>query len=463
MIRIATLFSLTVIWIGLSQANAQTLSLTAPSTKICQLTGDVDWTTNQPTNAQTYTRDGLDAVDLGFPVDAYPGPLYFLFGDAWPTKHPPGSIPSVPPDDAVGWTMRTTPPDAATCMDMKIIASDRGTFAHPTVVPAIKQGSFNVPSGGVFVDKSLFAFFWTDHCAKPGVLTPDPGAPISIPPMTSTCLEGPQLNSVGQSVIARAKLNDPVLFDQTAAPPPSFVALPNHSMPSGFVYVSAARAQPGLIPGDVQSKFTEAAIPVFGVPRYRASVPYLAMAPLTSFGNPQTWSFYAGMNGGQPVWISRQQWEAGHNASGQWTPPPGAQIYYPAFAGEQCVGEHSITWNEPLHAWLMLYNCGLTSIQARTAPAPWGPWSVPTVLLSAQQDPGVYCTLIMDTAGCTSFTRRQYWQAGMPGFFYAPYVLNRFTQNTSAGNNRSATIYWTLSTWNPYQVIIMKSGLAMLP
>src|SRR5580704_8874595 len=153
MLRIAAaVTALLAVVFAITVAQAQTLSLTAPSTKICQLTGDVDWATNQPTDAQTYTRAGLDAVDLGFPVDAYPGPLYLLFGDAWPTKHPPGSIPSVPPDDAVGWTTRTAPPDAATCLDMQIVSTPRGSFAHPTVIPEIKQGSFNVPSGGVFVD-----------------------------------------------------------------------------------------------------------------------------------------------------------------------------------------------------------------------------------------------------------------------------------------------------------------------
>src|SRR5580698_9334816 len=84
-----------------SQSDALTVSLVAPSTKVCQLTGDTDWATNTPTAARTWTRYGLDAVDLGFPVDSGDGPLYFLFGDAWPIKHPPSSMPSVPPDDAI--------------------------------------------------------------------------------------------------------------------------------------------------------------------------------------------------------------------------------------------------------------------------------------------------------------------------------------------------------------------------
>ncbi len=70
-------------------ADAATLSLLGSSTKVCQLTGETDWATNQPTAAQTLSNFGLDAVDLGFPVDSGAGPLYFLFGDALPNGHPP--------------------------------------------------------------------------------------------------------------------------------------------------------------------------------------------------------------------------------------------------------------------------------------------------------------------------------------------------------------------------------------
>jgi hypothetical protein len=94
-----------------------------------------------------------------------------LFGDALPPGHPPNSILSVPPDDALGSTMRTTPPDSTACLDLQLITSAPKTFAHPTVQPTIQQGTFNVPSGGVFLDNTFYAFFWTDHCAFPSGLS----------------------------------------------------------------------------------------------------------------------------------------------------------------------------------------------------------------------------------------------------------------------------------------------------
>ena len=134
-------------------ANAATLSLLGNSTTVCQLIGETIWDTGTPgtaTAAKTLSNFGLGGVDLGFPVDSGSGPLYFLFGDGVPPGHPPNSLPTVPPDDALGYTSRTTPPDSVTCLDLQLATSAPKKFAHPMVAPTIQQGSFNVPTSGVF-------------------------------------------------------------------------------------------------------------------------------------------------------------------------------------------------------------------------------------------------------------------------------------------------------------------------
>jgi hypothetical protein len=437
-------------------AEAATLSLVGTSEKVCQLTGETDWATNTPTAARTMTNFGMDGTDLGFPIESGSA-LYLLFGDTWPINHPPASIPSVPPDDALGWTTRTAAPGGRGCLDLKL-ATARRSFAHPTVTPAIKQGLFDVPSGGIFLDNRLYAFFWTDHCAQPSPLAPDPVTPLSLPAAAGTCLEIPVINSVGRSVLAWADTANPVAFHQTISGP---ITTRMARMPSGFVYVTAAQTPPHIRP-ILQARAP--AIAVFGAARYRASIPYLAMAPRATFSDPATWSFFAGITDGHPVWVTRTEWESGHNAAGAWTPPAGAEIF--GGAGERCVGEHSVTWNAPLHAWLMLYNCG-GAIKARSAPEPWGPWSAPTVLLSAAHDPWVACTLVMTPAGCPGLVRRNYWPTlpngnAVMGGFYAPFVLNRYTQASASVATKAgqATIYWIVSTWNPYNVVVMKSTLA---
>lgn len=442
-----TAIILAAITAPITAGHAATLSLVGPSTKVCQLIGETDWLTHLPTAARTATNFGLDAVDLGFPVDSgAPGRLYFLFGDAVPNGHSPTAIPSAPADDALGFTTRTAAPDAATCLGLELVTSAPKVFAHPIVAPTIQQGSFNVPTGGVFLNNTLYAFFWTGHCVIPSALTPDPITPLRRPAPSATCPETPDNSSIGRSVLAAAVPANPVSFHWTApANDPLFL-----NMPSGFVYASAALPAPGTPPE----------VPVFGVPRYRAGIPYLALAPRASFGNPDTWRYFAGIAGGSPVWISRQQWESGHDAGGEWMPPRGAEIFAASPAGERCVGEHSVTWNAPLHVWLLLYVCEPWTVEARFAPDPWGPWSPPIAMLSAIQTPGLVCTLIQGVSPCPGLTPGGAWA----GAFYAPFVTDRYTQNATPpgpGQPKRATIYWLVSTWNPYTVVVLQSTLEL--
>jgi hypothetical protein len=441
--------------VAISGANGADLSLIGSSAKVCQLTGEQDWASNTPTAAQTLSNFGMDGTDLGFPVEAG-NRLYLLFGDTWPINHPAGSFPSVPPDDALGWTTRTTTPDANTCLDLQI-ASTRHVVRPPTVQPVIKQGLFDVPAGGIFHDGALYAFFWTDHCATPNPLSPNATAPLMRPAANTKCIEIPQLNSVGRSVLAKALPANPTAFSQIAYSAISRTSL----MPSGFVYVTAVHAV-GRSVEKIEAVRKPKAVMVFGAPRYRASIPYLAMAPGDTFDSPATWKFYSGTADGHPVWISREQWESGHTADGAWTPPAGAEIFTAGSDSERCIGEHQVTWNTTLETWLLLYNCG-GKIEARWAPEPWGPWSDPITLLSRAHDPWVNCELVMSAAGCPGMVRRNYWpgvSATVPGGFYAPFILSRFTQPLKAiEGKRRAAIYWTVSTWNPYNVVVMRSVL----
>jgi len=248
-------------------ADAATLSLVGNSTTVCQLIGETIWDTGSPgtpTAAKTLSNFGLGGIDLGFPVDSGSGPLYFLFGDGAPPDHPPNSLPTEPPDDALGFTSRTTPPDAATCLDLQLVTSSPKKYAHPAVTPKIQQGWFNVPTGGVFFDNTFYAFFWTDHCFIPSPLEPNPRTPLRLP-TPCACVETPQNSSVGRSVLAHATAGNPLDFHWQ--PPPEGLLFTN--MPSGFVYVSATDPPPGLAPPNPLAS----AIPVFGVPRYRASIP----------------------------------------------------------------------------------------------------------------------------------------------------------------------------------------------
>ncbi len=425
------------------------VSLVGQSAKICQLDGETDWASGKPTAAQTLTNAGMQGGDLGYPVE-HKGKLLFFFGDSWPPMHPGGAAGEIPPDDAIGITTRTQTPDASECVGMKVRTSKPKTFARVTVTgpQTINQGFFNVPSGGVNAGGDLYAFFWTGHCDQPANLLPSASDPLARPASSAGCPETDARSSIGYSVLAQSS-DDGLTF--TIPKSGKHIV----SMPIGFVYTIGvdAAAIRGL-PSD-----QKLGVLIFGVPRYRASTPYLAYAPVNSFADPSTWKFFTGLSSkGKPTWVSTTQWAA---HKGPWAPPTSAEILAPTSDADRCIGEFSVTWNRPLHSWLMLYNCSGSGILARVADAPWGPWSAPTTLLSAAT-PGVHCTLIMQASGCGGQTNS--WPKKkdgtyVEGGFYAPFVMNRYTEDV-AGPTRTATIYWVVSTWNPYEVVVMQSTLA---
>jgi hypothetical protein len=417
--------------------------------KICQLTGDTDWETGQPTPGRTLANFGLGAVDLGYPVE-HDGKLILLFGDSWPPGHPPGAAPEVPPDDAVGITVRRAPPAHDQCLELKINERPGAIkrFAPATVVGPIpvKQGFFNVPSGGVSGPDGLTAFFWTDHCAAPQHLQPSPDDPLARPAPSPRCPETDERNSIGRGVMARSR-DDARSFGNVVP------------MPTGFVYATAVTT---ALLSDLPAE-QRLGIFIFGVPRYRASVPYLAQAPIATLADPSTWQFFSGRApDGHPLWVSHDAWMRGTAAGAPrpqaWKPPADADILAPATEADRCVGEFSITWNSPLGLWLMLNQCE-GRILARAAPAPWGPWSAPTVILDAER---LGCRMVMVPAGCGN--RRDFWPGKhangkfVSGGLYAPYVLERYTEAAEGPGRRSA-IYWVVSTWNPYEVTVMRTVL----
>ena len=105
---------------------------------------------------------------------------------------------------------------------------------------------------------------------------------------------------------------------------------------------------------------------------------------------------------------------------GNWVPnnPEAAQPVFPA-----PVGEMSVQYNTYLKQFLALYCNGNNDVVARTAPAPQGPWGPEQMLVSAND---------------------------FPGGIYAP-LLHPW----STGKE----IYYNLSLWSDYNVMLMKTVL----
>lgn len=123
------------------------------------------------------------------------------------------------------------------------------------------------------------------------------------------------------------------------------------------------------------------------------------------------------------------------------------------------VSQQDVTWNAALARFVLLRGAA-ARIVAQFSTTPWGPWSAPITVID-NQNPWLARLLhragenrIADglvpiyNADGTLQVREE--ERGVP---YGPNVLDRYTVNADG----SVTLYYTLSTWNPYQVFLVSS------
>jgi hypothetical protein len=177
---------------------------------------------------------------------------------------------------------------------------------------------------------------------------------------------------------------------------------------------------------------------LWGTGEFRKSDPYLAYLPLDRVEDPKALRYYAGQNeSGIPRWTDQES-EA-----------------VPLF-NQACVGEISVAWNPFIRKWVMLYNCW-RNITFRVANSPWGHWSPPQVLFNGWRDDG-YCHFIHASwlsRWCDAVN--DFGRGFTSGGVYGPYMIPGYFN----GDEKITTLYYVMSTWNPYQVVLMKSTLAI--
>jgi hypothetical protein len=94
------------------------------------------------------------------------------------------------------------------------------------------------------------------------------------------------------------------------------------------------------------------------------------------------------------------------------------------------VSEMSVQYNSYEKKYVMLYGDKNNNIVMRKADSPEGPWSAPVTLVAASKMPGLYAPMIHP------------WSS---------------TDNVSAEDQKY--LYWNLSTWDDYQVKLMRTDL----
>jgi hypothetical protein len=406
----------------------------ARTQKICQLTGEFDRERQQPTINRTETNNNLRlrGTDLGASFE-HNGRIYFLFGDTHPSDRPFDPSRRYNPNeprpfngDSIAWTTDTDPEQ---CLHLNFLrAPDRGYLSPKVRVLSfpptfLSLGGFEVPTGGFSANGRMYVFFTTDNSDQ---------------------------NVMGRSVLARLVDESQNLFtylyDVSCRPGVVPCAVPDVGK---FINISPVIVNNADIPGLPQS--TGQGLLLWGSGRYRESSPYLAYLPLGAVEDRRMLRYYAGIDArtGRPVWSSEES--------------QAVKLF-----DQDCIGELSVTWNLFLRKWLMLYNCGNPrGINYRVADQPWGPWSPPAVLFDPWCDRG-HCHFMHaggDLSNCDSVDDEMFRRATdpprsrvrEPGGEYGPYVISRFTK----GDATSTTIYYLMSTWNPYQVVLMKSTLPL--
>jgi len=381
------------------------------------------------------------------------GRIYFLFGDTWPNpdvEDPLGLRPTN--SDSIGWIPTNTDPEQP--VSINILTGPDGYYLPPILRTASGQyvcleehgecqAEYEVPLGGFSANGQMYVFFSTDHTKKP---------------------PGPQEDYMGRSVLSRlydlgstARMFT-YLYDVSCLPDIAPCAFPDGRPrpPVGhFINISPVVVDNADVPGLVQAMGPGRGVLLWGTGLYHESDPYLAYIPLDGVENPDSWRYAVTDSDG-----NLQRWGTNESdATPLFTQACGVLGYH-------CrMGEFSVTWNPFLRKWLMLYNHGDPStpgagyaINYRVASNPWGKWQGPYILYDPACDRGL-CHFIhregCDAVGDAIIPIEDSEKRG--GIVYAPYVISPFTK----GDATTTTIYWTMSTWNPYQVMLMKSVLRL--
>jgi hypothetical protein len=339
--------------------------------KVCQLTGDFDRAAGEPTLSLTGKRYGVEATDLGSSFE-HKDKLYFLFGDTWGR---PGDR------DVMAWTKSTDPEKIV--LDFHKGKDDKWL---PLTVPGIKQGAFEVPSGGISIAGVMYVVCTTDHSEK---------------------------KKMGRSVLASSDDDGKTFKKLYELSRDKFINV-SFWMADDWVYI-------------------------YGSGDYRKSSVCLARVKPKEIGDQCKLEYFDGTD---------------PKKEPRWSPKESDAV--PLFEHD-VVGEFSVAHLKPVKRYVMLYNSEKPrGITMRSAEHPAGPRSDGTVVFEPWRDDGYgYFMHISaknkDKKDSLSDPKREEEGGGE----YGPYIMARFTN----GADGRCRIYYTMSTWNPYQVVVMQTDL----
>jgi hypothetical protein len=173
---------------------------------------------------------------------------------------------------------------------------------------------------------------------------------------------------------------------------------------------------------------------------------YLSVVPAAQFESGKGTRYFAGLDRvSAPIWSEKES-----DAR--------------AVVQNGTMGDLSVTWCKDLGLWLMTYDSrepaprGILFSYSQT---PWGPWSDPQIIFNAARD-GALGKFIHNSQASPddglsgpAIGKGQTNPQAAHGGAYAPYVIERWTRVKGS----ELSIYYAMSTWTPYVVVLMKSQL----
>lgn len=363
---------------------------------------DTDRQTGLPLLNQTFTRYQVGGTDLGYSFENGNNQLIFLFGD---TLH-------FGVGDVMAWS---STPAAEYGLLLNFFTNNNGStlLVQPTNVD---MGAFNVPDAGISLAGNTYVVCKTGHTASTG-------------------------DTNDYSILTRF-----VATNKTFIPGRIISQLTNGGR---FLEMSLNQVAAGY-------GSQEPMVYMWGAGKYRGSDIYLAVVPAGNLESGTGTFYFTGLTNGEPTWSSVET-----NAVPVVVDNP---TNGPAWPNDSpTVGNVSVTYSTDLGLWLMTYDGGrqkasVTGVYFTYAQYPWGPWNPPILIFNDKRDGGLGTYIYTTNSNYTDLNLAGPTIGGniptnTTGGSYAPYLIGRFTQVSS----NVLTIYFTLSTWNPYTVVLIKS------
>lgn len=409
--RSAVVALILVCWARGARASGTSLTyVSGSSVKLEQIIGDCDWAvlaaqgTCKPTTSRTITRYDIEGNGLGYSFE-YQGKLFFLFGDTIGTKT------NYHAHDPIG-TSSSSNGEAGLLLDFFTDSKGLPLFVEP---PGVKMGAFDVPNSGIGIANKVYI-------------------------VCNTGSDTSQSNVHAHDFSALAR------FDPVAKQ--FFSGRTISRMPGGHFILDAMHEIPAGVGVSTPS------VMMFGLGAYRATDVYLSMTPESGFESGQGTRYYTGFSKGQPIWSAQESAAVPVVVDN----PLGG----PAWPKDApTIGNVSVSYSRDAGLWLMTYDGGRQSentagVYFAYAPMPWGPWSKPQLIFNAKRDHGFGVFI----------HNKDYHPPGPAGPMigtndpntarggdFAPQMIERFTQVKGT----TLSIYYTMSTWNPYTVVKMRS------